>query len=133
MYRLVFRVAVALFLGVLAAMAVPPPASARAYLAGSAPADGTVLDRAPEVLVLSFTEHVELASTRVDIVDGDGRHWAVTGLVVRPSSGAPAATGTESPVEIVAALPALPANTYHIAWRTLSSDDLHATTGTIVF
>ena len=123
----------ALFVGVLAAMAVPAPASAHAYLASSAPADGTVLDRAPEVLVLSFTEHVELASTKVDIVDGDGRHWAVTGLVVRPSGGATNAAGNESPVEIVAALPRLPANTYHVAWSTLSSDDLHATTGTIVF
>jgi copper transport protein len=132
MRRLVSRVAVALFLGVLATMSVPAPASAHAYLATSAPADGTVLDRAPEVLVLSFTEHVELPSTQMDIVDGDGRHWAITGLVLRPG-GSPdgaAETGTESPVEIVAALPALPANTYHVAWRTLSSDDLHPTTGT---
>src|SRR5258705_10983134 len=146
MRRMLSRVAVVLFLGVLAAMSVPAPASAHAYLASSAPADGTVLDRAPEVLVLSFTEHVELGSTQVTIVDGDGRHWAITGLVLRPSgsaggaeqgggapSGGVAQAGTESPVEVVAALPALPANTYHVSWRTLSSDDLHPTTGTIVF
>jgi copper transport protein len=138
--RFVFRLALALFVGTLATLAAPAaPASAHAYLAGSAPADGAILDRAPEALVFSFTEHVELSGTHIDIVDGDGRHWTVTSVVVRPhqdalstSGPAPVVADTGAPVDVVAGLPHLPANTYHVAWRTLSSDDLHQTTGTLV-
>jgi copper transport protein len=127
------RVGLALLAGGLVAFASPAPASAHAYLAVSAPADGAVLDRAPEVLVLSFTERVELSATRIDIVDGDGRHWAPTSVAVRVHDQARAAdTGTEIPVDVVAALPTLPANTYHVSWQTLSSDDLHKTNGTLV-
>jgi copper transport protein len=153
MRRFMFRLALALLAGALATLAAPAaPASAHAYLAGSAPADGAILDRAPEALVLSFTEHVELSGTHIDIVDGDGRHWAVTAVAVRPHQDAPPASGalatsggalpnsgpaavvadTGTPVDVVAGLPHLPANTYHVAWRTLSSDDLHQTTGTLV-
>ncbi|MFG3601259.1 copper resistance CopC family protein [Micromonospora chersina] len=113
----------------------PAPARAHAYLASSAPADGAVLDRAPETLTLAFTEHVELSAVRVALVDGDGRHWAVTGLALRGADGEPAAedADSEEPVTLVAGLPALPPNTYHVSWRTLSSDDLHTTSGTLVF
>ncbi|MCI4065927.1 copper resistance protein CopC [Micromonospora sp. R77] len=122
----------------LAGLTVPvgsTPAQAHAYLAASAPADGAVLDAAPETISLSFTEHVELAAARIALVDGDGRHWAVTGLALRDADGAPAApdADSEEPVTLVAGLPALPPNTYHVTWRTLSTDDLHTTSGTLVF
>src|SRR5215469_12693672 len=71
------------------------PANAHAYLARSAPADGAVLDQAPQSLTLGFTEHVEQSATTVDILDGDGRHWAVTSLVVRAADGDPADAGTD--------------------------------------
>ncbi len=92
----------------------------------SAPGDGSVLDRAPEALTLSFTESVEREATHVDIVDGDGRRFAPTSIAVRGGDD------TESPSDVVVGLPNLPPNTYHITWRTLSSDDLHATTGNLV-
>ncbi|OLB80433.1 MAG: hypothetical protein AUI14_06760 [Actinobacteria bacterium 13_2_20CM_2_71_6] len=126
------RLTLALLAGGLVALALPAPASAHAYLATSAPADGAILDRAPELLVLSFTEHVELSATHLDIVDADGRHWAPTSVAVRPHNAAAGDTGTETPVDVVAGLPTLPANVYHVAWRTLSSDDLHVTSGTLV-
>lgn len=133
------RAALILAVTVLLVMLSPAaPASAHAYLARSAPGDGAVLEQAPQTLTLSFTEHIEQSATAVDIVDGDGRHWAVTSLAVRPAAGAdPAAQGTaqpgtETPVDVVAGLPPLPANVYHIYWHTLSSDDLHATSGTLV-
>jgi copper transport protein len=131
MQRLLARAALVVLAGVLAVLGVPGRAVAHAYLAGSSPADGAILDRAPDLLTLRLTEHVELPATRVEIVDGDGRRWATTSLALRASEGADG--DTESPVEIVVGLPALPANTYHISWRTLSSDDLHATKGTLVF
>ncbi|MFI2647829.1 copper resistance protein CopC [Micromonospora fulviviridis] len=129
------RLLAALAVAGLTVLAGPAPARAHAYLASSAPADGAVLDRAPETLTLAFTEHVELSAARVALVDGDGRHWAVTGLALRGAGGEPAAedADTEEPVTLVAGLPALPPNTYHVSWRTLSSDDLHTTSGTLVF
>ena len=129
--RLVAAVAVA----GLTVLVGPAPAQAHAYLARSAPADGAVLDRAPEMLSLSFTERVELSAARITLVDGDGRHWSVTGLALRGSDGASVTeeADTEEPVTLVAGLPALPPNTYHVSWRTLSSDDLHNTSGTLVF
>ncbi|WNM38358.1 copper resistance protein CopC [Micromonospora halotolerans] len=135
MRRRLGRLLAALALAGLTVLAGPAPARAHAYLASSAPADGAVLDRAPETLTLAFTEHVELSAARVALVDGDGRHWAVTGLALRGADGEPAAedADTEEPVSLVAGLPALPPNTYHVSWRTLSSDDLHTTTGTLVF
>ncbi|MEN3305192.1 MAG: copper transport protein [Micromonosporaceae bacterium] len=129
-HRLLARAALVALAGVLAVLGVPGRAVAHAYLASSSPSDGAVLDRAPDMLTLRLTEHVELSATRVDIVDGDGGRWAVTSLALRAPEAVTA--DSESPVEIVAGLPALPPNTYHISWHTLSSDDLHATSGTLV-
>jgi copper transport protein len=113
-----------------AVASVPVPASAHAYLAASTPADGAVLAQAPAVLTLSFTEHVELEATRVTITDGDGRGWAVPSIGIRAADE----SSSESPVDIIVTMPTgLPPNVYHVAWSTLSSDDLHATTGTLVF
>jgi copper transport protein len=116
-------------LAVLAVLVLPSPASAHAYLARSSPADGAVLDRAPEVLTLSFTESVEVAQTRVTIVDGDGRRFEARSVSIRGNADS---TDTESPMDVVVGLPALPPNTYHLTWRTLSSDDLHVTSGNLV-
>ncbi|SBT42535.1 copper resistance CopC family protein [Micromonospora narathiwatensis] len=129
------RLLAALTVAGLTVLLGPTPAQAHAYLLRSAPSDGAVLDRAPETLVLAFTEHVELSAARITLVDGDGRHWAVNGLALRGEDGGPAApdAGSEEPVTLVAGLPALPPNTYHVSWRTLSSDDLHTTSGTLVF
>jgi copper transport protein len=121
----------AVLAGVIVALLSPAgPASAHAYLATSAPADGAVLNQAPELLTLGFTERVELRATTVDIVDGDGRRYAPTSMTLRNSDVG--GTGTETPVSVVVGLPQLPANVYHVRWRTLSSDDLHATSGNLV-
>jgi copper transport protein len=118
--------------GVLGALAGPAgPASAHAYLTNSSPADGTVLASAPDLIVLSFTEQVELSATHVDLADGDGRHYAPTSLTMRRPNGGDA--DTETPSDVVVGLPRLPANVYHLTWRTLSSDDLHTTSGNLVF
>jgi copper transport protein len=121
--------------GALLPLLLPPTAaSAHAYLARSAPADGLVLDRAPELLTLSFTERVELRQTHVEIVDGDGQRFAPTSVTAQQpgATGAALAGGTETPMEILVGLPKLPANVYHVTWSTLSSDDLHTTSGNLV-
>ncbi|MEU3455169.1 copper resistance CopC family protein [Micromonospora sp. NPDC006766] len=134
MLRRLGRLFAVLSLAGLTVLVGPAPAQAHAYLVRSAPADGAVLDRAPETLTLAFTEQVELSAARISLLDGDGRQWSVTGLALRGEDGEPATdAGTEEPVTLVAGLPPLPPNTYHVAWRTLSSDDLHITSGTLVF
>ena len=49
-----------------------PAAHAHTFLVGSNPADGQVLDAAPSVLRLDFSESVVLGATQVTITDGHG-------------------------------------------------------------
>ncbi|MCU1686653.1 MAG: hypothetical protein JWQ81_7392 [Amycolatopsis sp.] len=105
------------------------PASAHAEPAGSVPADGSTVDRSPATLDLRLTEQVELAATKVSLVDGSGRQLATgTPQLIRAPTAA-----REDPVTVRIPLPPLAADTYRLAWSTVSSDDLHATSGTLVF
>lgn len=104
------------------------PASAHAYLAGSTPGDGTVVASAPNELALHFSESVVLAATHLDVVDADGHHYSPTGMRLLGGSA-----DTEDPTSVVATLPALPKNAYRVSWETLSSDDLHRTSGVVIF
>lgn len=107
-----------------------PAAQAHAFLAGSSPADGQVMAAAPTQLRLDFSESVVFGATRIDIVDGNGRHIAPTALrlVTHGDAG-----DKEQPVEVVADLPTLTRTSYRVSWETLSSDDLHSTRGVLVF
>ncbi|WP_158274462.1 copper resistance protein CopC [Cellulomonas sp. WB94] len=120
--------------GLVAALAVlvgpVPAAQAHAFLAGSSPADGQVLVDPPAQVRLDFSESVVLSATRIDVVDATGRHLDLAGL--RIESGADAAD-LEQPVEVVVDVPAMDHGAYRVSWSTLSSDDLHATEGVLVF
>lgn len=121
--------AVALLVGAAA------PASAHAYLVRSDPADGSVLAAAPSAITLSFSESVQLRDTSVEVLAGGGQPVPVRSVQLRRSGAAadPSEVDTEEPVELVVGLPPLRPDTYRVAWRTLSSDDLHATSGVLVF
>ncbi len=108
-----------------------PAASAHAFLTASTPADGATLDSAPTQIQLSFSESVALDAMQIDIVDSHGVHFEPTDL--RLAGGAGDSAGTEEPVEVVADLPPLARDAYRLSWRTLSSDDLHTTSGVLVF
>ena len=128
--RLMRRLVLVL-LAVAAVLAGPAPtAQAHAFLAASTPADGQVMAAAPTQLRLDFSESVVLGATRIDIVDSAGRHITSTGLklVSHGSAG-----DTEQPTEVVANLPTLAHSSYRVSWETLSSDDLHPTSGVLVF
>lgn len=114
------------FLFLLAA----PPADAHAYLSSSNPADGASLSRAPSQLQLGFSESIVLGSTSLNLVDSQGRSYPLTDLRVESSS---ADGDTEEPVTLSATLPSLPLSAYRLSWATLSRDDLHRTSGVIVF
>jgi copper transport protein len=105
------------------------PAWAHAEPAGSIPSDGSTVDNSPDTLDLRLTESVELAGTKVSLVDGSGRVLS-TGkpeLLRVPNAGPKDASTLRVP------LPVLPPDTYRVSWTTLSSDDLHTTAGTLVF
>jgi copper transport protein len=117
---------------VLAASAVlgwAGPADAHAYLDHSNPADGATVAAAPDTLTLAFSEHVVLSATTLKLLDPTDRPVPLTGLrLVADDPGE-----TESPAQIVADLPPLPRGAYRLTWSTLSSDDLHRTSGVLAF
>src|SRR4051794_2692687 len=129
MHRLGARLVVLVLTSLAVVLLGAAPVGAHAYLVGSNPSDGDRVARAPAELRLDFSEHVVPAATRI---------------VVRTASGSPVALGTvrleaadagdtEEPATIVAALAVLAEGAYRVSWETLSSDDLHRTSGLIVF
>src|SRR5262249_29692432 len=117
--RLLSAIAGVFVVAVLAA----PAASAHASLDAADPADGSTLDAAPRQLDLHFTQAVVDALTAVSVRDGTGAPVSDVGaVVVRPG-------GTE----VTVALPVLAPDIYRVDWHTVSKDDLHTVTGTLVF
>ena len=105
------------------------PADAHAYLDHSNPADGATVAEAPDTLRLAFSEHVVLSASDLRLVDAGDRPVPLTH--VRLLSAEP--EDTEAPSQIVADLPPLPTGSYRLIWSTLSSDDLHRTSGVLAF
>ena len=97
--RVRLRLAAAALLAVTAGLALPSGAAqAHAFLTASNPGDGQVLPAPPRQLTLEFSEHVELASTRIELSRGGEAPVALTGLrLVTGGEGdsAAAADGTE--------------------------------------
>jgi copper transport protein len=126
--------------GLLLAVVQAPQARAHAQLDHSVPADGVSLTSSPRELTLAMSEAVELDATRIFLTDGQGRPVPVGSPRVVPGvDGAdavgqvPAAEVDEPPMTLAVDLPALPADLYRVSWTTLSSDDLHGTSGVLVF
>ncbi|MDH2413969.1 copper resistance protein CopC [Nocardioides sp. CER19] len=127
--RLLQRTAAALALATTALACWAGPADAHAYLDHSNPADGATISEAPDTLRLAFSEHVVLSATTLRLLDDDERPVPLTRI--RLVSAEPG--DTEAPSQILAHLPALSAGAYRLTWSTLSSDDLHRTSGVIAF
>ncbi|HEY3708626.1 MAG TPA: copper resistance protein CopC [Amycolatopsis sp.] len=105
------------------------PAWAHAEPIGTVPADGSTVDRTPSAVDIRLSEQVELAATKVSLVDGGGRTVPTSPAVLLRTAGA----GPEEPVTLRIPLPVLSADAYRLSWTTVSSDDLHTTAGTLVF
>ena len=106
----------------LVALALPASADAHAFLVSSTPASGVSLARAPRIVTLRFTEPVSPTLTHVQIFDGRGT----------PRYGARVSEGRTAN-EVRVSLPRLATGAYRFTYSTVSEDDLHATTGAIVF
>jgi putative copper export protein/methionine-rich copper-binding protein CopC len=101
-------------------LALAPAAGAHAFLVHQSLADGATLTRAPHAVELTFTEDVSAALTRAWLLDTAGRRIAVS---VRSPSG--------NVLRIM--LPSVRRGAYRLVWRTVATDDLHATQGSLVF
>ena len=120
----VLGAAVAVLAGSLAAA---PTASAHAQLVNSAPGDGADVAVVPAQLRVRLSESVVAASSLMVLTDGSGRVVPLTGLHVESSTSA-ADTGNGAglitrpgdvrvPATLVAQLPTLPPDVYHLAWQ----------------
>ena len=106
---------------VLVAAVRAEPAAAHATLVRSDPEFGASLGVTPGTIRLEFDEEISADLSSVEMIG--------------------AKTGTVGPLRAVAAgpdalsveLPPLPRDLYRLAWRTVAEDDLHATSGTVVF
>ena len=113
------------FVIALAIVLVAPAraADAHAVLEAASPSDGSTLDASPARIELRFSEPVIGALTRVTL--RDGRQRTVTGLgTVKVGAGG---------VVVSAQAPPLAPDVYRLDWSTVSADDLHEVSGTVVF
>ncbi|MFB7780027.1 copper resistance CopC/CopD family protein [Streptomyces bauhiniae] len=99
------------------------PASAHAALRATDPEDGTILQRAPRTLTLTYTESVGLLTDSFRVYDPEN-HRLRTG----PADHAPGRADT-----VRVPLPARMAKgTYVVAWRVVSADS-HPVSGALTF
>lgn len=106
------------------------PALAHPSVVQTDPPDGATLNEAPGEVRLFLTQKVLVDFTTIELVDGEGQRLGP--LVVLAESALPPGSGEEAAALLIK-LPALPSNTYRLAWKTRSGDDFHITSGAIVF
>jgi copper transport protein len=110
----------ALLVGLLAGFVWVPAAIAHAELVHSDPAGNAVLGHAPRQVRLWFSEAVASELSVVRVLDARGNP----------------VPGIESRVEgelITVGLPPLRKGAYRVSWEVVSDDDVHSTSGELVF
>jgi methionine-rich copper-binding protein CopC len=113
--------AIASVLGLLLAMSSSVlPASAHDELVSSSPAAGAALDPAPSEVTLSYSDNVLEVGVEVSVTDAGGTQWV---------SGAPVVDGPNVSTPLASDMPA---GSYTVEWRVVSSDG-HPISGTIPF
>src|SRR5215470_16423242 len=100
------------------------PAYAHALLERSSPAAGASLPRAPQAMLLYFTEAPEPSLSTVLLLDSSGQ--------TVPRVGKPAVVPGNAG-ELRVGLPRLPDGVYTVNWRTVSKVDGHVTGGSFAF
>lgn len=97
------------------------PASAHAELVETDPAEGAVVETAPEAVTLTFNEPVRLTSQEIAVYDAEGDEVGATA----------SASGTEVSVGLTGAAD-LADGTYVVSWNVLSGDG-HPIAGALTF
>ncbi|MGW1789200.1 copper resistance CopC/CopD family protein [Streptomyces tubercidicus] len=117
-------VALALAGTLLGGLGGAAPASAHAALTGSTPAPGSVADRAPEQVTLTFSEGVAMGDDSIRVLDPQGKR--VDEKKLRNLS-------SDRVVKYGAGLPSgLRDGTYTVAWQAVSADS-HPVSGAFTF
>lgn len=111
-----------LIVPILAALACPGLAFAHAHLSSSSPAAGNVLEAAPKMLLLSYTEDLDIAFCSVTVTDAMGMNDA-TGKP-QPVPG----HRNEMQVPLAISMP----GKITVTWHALSTDT-HKTQGSFSF
>ncbi|MFI7324550.1 copper resistance CopC/CopD family protein [Streptomyces rubiginosohelvolus] len=101
------------------------PASAHAALTGSDPADGAVVDTAPEEVTLSFSEAIAVGDDSIRVLDPSGKRADTEAEPKDLSEGSTVRYG-------VALHSGLPDGTYTVAWQAISADS-HPISGAFTF
>ena len=115
------RIWAAVAAGSIAALVVAPSALAHARLDSSTPSNDQVLRRAPQQVLLRFSEPVETAFGSVRVIDGAARRVD------------DARTTRPDPTAVAVGLPSdLSPGTYTVAWRVVPADS-HPVSGAFVF
>ncbi|MGW7023658.1 copper resistance CopC/CopD family protein [Streptomyces decoyicus] len=117
-------VAVALAGALIGALGGAAPASAHAALTGSTPAQGSVVDQAPEQVTLTFSEGVAMSDNSIRVLDPQGK---------RVDRGKLRNLCSDSIVKYGAGLPpGLRDGTYTVTWQAVSADS-HPVAGAFTF
>ncbi|MFJ9466246.1 copper resistance CopC/CopD family protein [Streptomyces caniferus] len=117
-------VAVALAAALIGGLGGAAPASAHAALTGSTPAQGAVVDHAPEQVTLTFSEGVAMGDDSIRVLDPQGK---------RVDRGKLRNLCSDSIVKYGAGLPpGLRDGTYTVSWQAVSADS-HPVAGAFTF
>ncbi len=117
------RFRTAILLAVCLALLIGAPALAHAIVNRTDPTDGAILNEAPHQVRLWFSEQIALNLSKIQVFDSHNQ--AVAGVTAHAD--------TAEPALIIVDLPDLQPDAYRVAWDALSTDDLHITSGSIVF
>ena len=101
----------------------PPGVSAHANLASADPAPNSELETAPERVIIWFTEPIEPALSRIRVLDTAGQQVDAGNSVVDDLN----------PLVMSVGLGDVPAGTYTVAWKNVSTIDGHSVRGSFVF
>jgi copper transport protein len=107
----------------LGSLGISAHTEAHALLQRSLPDAGAVLQQAPQVITLTFTEQPEPTLSAIHVLDSTGRQVDRTG-----AQGVPA-----HPEELQVPLGPLQNGAYTVVWRTVSRIDGHVTGGAFGF
>ena len=107
----------------LALLWLPQAALAHANLARAVPAPNSVLDAAPDQVVIWFTEPIEPKLSEIRVLDSLGSRVDDGSSFVDPNDATAMSVGLE----------AIPDGVYTVAWKNVSTVDGHRVRGAFVF
>ncbi|MBL8596526.1 MAG: copper homeostasis periplasmic binding protein CopC [Devosia sp.] len=123
MHTIIRNLVGAAALAIVAVGAQTLPSLAHTELTSSVPAADAVVEAMPETLVLTFSESIEPAFSKIEIIGPDGLAVGGTSFAIDPANGA----------SVIVTLPAgLPGGSYTVDWAAVAVDG-HKVSGTYSF